>query len=75
MLCLDNYHYYYKTCRDCVASVVEIESESTSTTLATQSRHVHDHMETRLKNTVRAQRRVHVLHGLALAAVKLSQHA
>ena len=36
------------TYRDCVASVVEIESESISTTLATQSRHVHDHMETRL---------------------------
>ena len=39
------------TCRDCVASVVELESESISTTLATQSRHVHDHMETRLYNT------------------------
>ena len=34
-----------------MASVIEIESESISsisTTLATQSRHVHDHMETRL---------------------------
>ena len=32
------------------ASVVETELESISTTLATQSRHVQDHMETRLKN-------------------------
>ena len=41
---------WWRTCRDCDASVVAIDSDhdSTSTTLETQSRHVHDHMETRL---------------------------
>ena len=38
-----------RTCPDHVASVVKIDSGSISTTLTIRKRHVHDQMETRLK--------------------------